>query len=101
MATAEKVHAGKGFLPILESASERHPEMVFFRVGTEDHNELAQAFEVKSIPAPVVVRERVMTAPLRGILPENVLEDLLNEVKDLDTDEVRREMADSGTRETG
>jgi thiol-disulfide isomerase/thioredoxin len=69
----------KGFLPVLEKASEDHPDVVFCRVNTEEHKDLAQAFEVKSIP----------------MLPNNVLEDLIAKVKKLDMDEVRREMEQS------
>ncbi len=85
----------KGFLPILENASERHPDIVFCRVNTEEHKELAQAFEVKSIPTLAVVRDRIMIASQPGMLPKNVLEDLITKVKELDMDEVRREMANS------
>jgi thioredoxin 1 len=85
----------KGFLPILERASERYSEIVFCRVNTEEHKELAQAFEVESIPTLVVVRERIMVASQPGMLPEDVLEDLIGKVKDLDMDEVRSEMANT------
>ena len=85
----------KGFLPILEKASETHADIVFCRVNTEDHKELAQAFDVKSIPTLVVIRDRVMVASQPGMLPEDVLEDLIGKVKNLDMDEVRREMANT------
>ncbi|MHC5013431.1 MAG: thioredoxin family protein [Planctomycetota bacterium] len=73
----------KGFLPILE----------FCRVNTEDHSELARAFDVESIPTLVVIRDRIMIASQPGMLPEDVLEDLLGQVKGLDMDVVRREIA--------
>ena len=82
----------KRFLPILEKASERHADIVFCRVNTEDHKDLAQAFDVESIPTLVVIRDRIMVASQPGMLPEDVLEDLIGKVKDLDMDEVRREM---------
>jgi len=82
----------KGFLPILEDASESHPEIVFCRVNTEEHRELAQAFDVESIPTLVVVRDQIMIASQPGMLPKHVLEDLIAKVKELDMDEVRREM---------
>ena len=83
----------KGFLPILEKASERHPDILFCRVNTEEHKELAQAFDVESIPTLVVIRDRIMIASQPGMLPENVLEDLIAKVKALEMDEVRREMS--------
>jgi thioredoxin 1 len=85
----------KGFLPILEKASERHSEIAFCRVNTQEHKELAQAFDVESIPTLVVIRDRVMVASQPGMLPEDVLEDLIGKVKNLDMDEVRREMANT------
>ena len=83
----------KAFLPVLEKASEDHPEIVFCRVNSEDHKALAQAFEVKSIPTLVVIRDRIMIASQPGMLPASVLEDLIDKVKKLDMDELRREMA--------
>ena len=82
----------RGFLPILEKASESHPEIAFCRVNTEENKELAQAFEVKSIPTLVVIRERIMIASQPGMLPEDVLEDLIEKSQELDMDELRREM---------
>jgi thioredoxin 1 len=82
----------KGFLPILEQASERHSDIVFCRVNTEEHKELAQAFDVKSIPTLVVIRDRIMIASQPGMLPEDVFEDLIGEVKRLDMDELRTEI---------
>ena len=83
----------KAFLPVLEKASEDHPDIVFCRVNSEEHKALSQAFEVKSIPTLVVVRDRIMIASQPGMLPASVLEDLIDKVKKLDMDEVRREMA--------
>ena len=85
----------KGFLPILEKAADRHPELAFCRVNTEEHKELAQAFDVESIPTLVVIRDRIMIASQPGMLPEDVLEDLIGKVKRLDMDELRREMAEA------
>jgi thioredoxin-like negative regulator of GroEL len=78
---------------VLEKASEDHPDIVFCRVNTEEQKALSQAFEVKSIPTLIVVRDRIMIASQPGMLPKSVLEDLIDKVKKLDMDEVRREMA--------
>ena len=89
----------KAFLPILEQASEAHPDIVFCRVNTEEHQELAQSFDIESIPTLVVVRDRIMIAPQPGSLPKNVLEDLITNVAGLDMDEVRGKMEE--TEDTG
>jgi thioredoxin 1 len=85
----------KAFLPILEKASESHPDIAFGRVNTEENRKLAQTFDVQSIPTLVVVRDRIMIASQPGMLPKDVLEDLIAKVRELDMDEVRREMANS------
>jgi thioredoxin 1 len=85
--------ACKEFMPILEQASARHSDVAFCRVNTEQYKELGKAFEVESIPTLVVIRDRVMIASQPGFLPEEVLEDLLAQVKNVDMDELRREMA--------
>jgi len=82
----------RGFFPILEKASESHPEIAFCRVNTEERKELAQAFDVKSIPTLVVIRERIMIASQPGMLPEDVLEDLIEKSQALDMEGVRREI---------
>ena len=89
----------KAFLPILEAAAETHPDIVFCRVNSDEHKELAQAFDVRSIPSLVVIRDRIMIASQPGMLPKDVLEDLIGKVRELDMDEVRREMADSEEKE--
>jgi thioredoxin len=85
----------KGFLPILEKASESHSDIVFCRVNTEEHKELAQAFDVTLIPTLVVIRDRILIALQPGMLPEDVLEDLIGRVKGLDMEELRAEMANT------
>ena len=81
-----------GFLPILENAADRHPDLCFCRVNAGKAKELTQAFEIESIPTLVVIRDRVMIASQPGLLPRDVLEDLIQKVKMLDMDEVRRDL---------
>jgi thioredoxin len=85
----------RAFLPVLERASERNPDIVFCRVNAEEEDELARAFEVVSIPTLVVIRDRIMIAAQPGKLPEDVLDDLISQVRALDMDQLRREMANS------
>ena len=81
-----------GFLPILENAADRHPELCFCRVNAGKAKELMQAFEIESIPTLVVIRDRVMIASQPGLLPRDVLEDLIQKANRLDMDQVRREL---------
>ena len=83
----------KEFLPVFESTAARHPDIAFCRVNTEDLNEMAQAFDVSSIPTLVAIRDRIMIASQPGSLPEHVLEKLIAQVREIDMDAVRAEMA--------
>ena len=86
----------KSFAPVFEAVSEKHPDVVFAKVNTETERELASYFNVRSIPTVVVFREQVGLFAQPGALPESGLESLIQQVRDLDMDEVRAELATEG-----
>ncbi len=83
------------FGPIFERAAERNPDLMFGKVDTEAQRELAAAFEITSIPTLMAVRDGVVLYSQPGALPEAALDDLIGQVRALDMDEVRREIAAS------
>jgi thioredoxin 1 len=84
------------FAPVYEKAAGRHPDIVFGKVDTEAEPELAAAYEIRSIPTLLIVRDGVALYAQPGALPEAALEDLINQARALDMDEVRRELAAQG-----
>lgn len=76
--------------PVYDSASERHPDLVFAKVDTEAQQELAAAFEIRSIPTLMIVRDNVAVFSQPGALPEAALEDVIGQARNLDMDEVRK-----------
>ena len=80
------------FGPVYEAVAEKHPQIVFAKVNTQDEQELAGSFQVRSIPTLMVFRDEVLLFAQAGALPGNVLEDLIDKVKELDMEEVRREI---------
>ncbi|GAA4616006.1 thioredoxin [Saccharopolyspora hordei] len=78
------------FAPVFERASEKHDDIVFAKVDTEDQPELAGAFNVQSIPTLAVIRDNVLVFQQAGALPENVFEELVGQARGLDMDEVRK-----------
>lgn len=82
------------FAPTFETASEKHTDVVFGKVDTEDQQELAAAFGIRSIPTLMVFRDQILLYNQPGALPPAALEDLIGQVKDLDMDDVRRQIAD-------
>ncbi|MFJ8885831.1 thioredoxin [Streptomyces sp. NPDC102402] len=80
----------KQFAPVYDSASDRHPDLVFAKVDTEAQQELAAAFEIRSIPTLMIVRDNVAVFSQPGALPEAALEDVIGQARNLDMDEVRK-----------
>ena len=78
------------FAPVFEAAAERHADVVFGKVDTEAQPGLAAAFEVRAIPTLMVLRDGVLLAAQPGALPASLLDDLVEKVRALDMDDVRR-----------
>jgi len=83
----------RSFAPTYEAASEQHEDIVFAKVDTEDQQELAQIFGIRSIPTLMVFRDQVILYAQPGALPGNLLDDLIGQVKAIDMDEVRAQIA--------
>lgn len=83
----------RGFAPIYEQASEAHPDVVFAKVNTDDEQELAGAFQIRSIPTLMVFREQVVLFQQAGALPAAALEQVLTQTKSLDMAKVHQEIA--------
>jgi len=82
----------RGFAPVFEAASQLHGDSVFAKVNTDEETELAGAFEIASIPTLMVFRDQICVFSQPGALPAAALEDLIQKVKALDMDEVRRQL---------
>jgi len=83
----------RAFAPTFEAASEKHPDIVFAKVNTEEQQNLAAAFSIRSIPTLMLFRENVIIYSEAGSLPAGELDHLLNQAKALDMEEVRRDIA--------
>ncbi len=84
----------RAFAPIYESASEKHPGIVFAKVNTEDQQQLAASFSIRSIPTLMIFREQIILFSQPGSLPGPALDDLIGKVMELDMEMVRKEIAD-------
>ncbi|MER5747511.1 thioredoxin [Streptomyces sp. NPDC059913] len=89
------------FSPVYEAASERHDDVVFAKVNTEEQQELAAAFEIRSIPTLMIVRENVAVFAQPGALPEAALEDVIGQARKLDMDEVRKSIEEQKNQAPG
>jgi thioredoxin 1 len=85
------------FAPIFEAAAERHPDVVFGKVDTETESGLAGSLNIRAIPTLMVLRDGVLLAAEPGVMPDEVLDDLITQVRALDMDEVRRRVEEQRT----
>ena len=86
----------KGFAPVYEKAAETHPDVVFAKVNTDEQQELAGAFGIRSIPTLMVFREKVILFQQAGALPGNALEQVITQAKALDMAKVHAEISQQG-----
>ena len=83
----------RGFAPVFEKASEAHPDVVFAKVNSDEQQELAGAFNIRSIPTLMVFREKVILFQQAGALPGQALDQVLTQAKSLDMTKVHQEIA--------
>ncbi len=84
----------KTFEPIFKEASEKHAEITFGTVDTDAEPEIAGAFNIQSIPTFMVFRDQIGLLSQPGVLSESALDSVIEQVKGLDMDEVRAQIAE-------
>src|SRR5574342_183271 len=82
----------KGFAPVYEAAAENHPGIVFGKVNTDDEQEIAAHFGIRSIPTLMIFRDQIIIFAQPGALPGNALDHVISQAKGLDMDQVRKEI---------
>ena len=85
---------------MFEGASEQHQDVVFAKVNTDDEQEIAAAFSIRSIPTLMVFRERVLLFQQAGALPASALQQVLEQTKALDMAQVHKEIAERDSAES-
>ena len=90
----------KAYGPVYERVSEDFPDVVFGKIDTEDQQQLAGMFGIRSIPTTIVFKEGIGVFMQPGALPEDALRDLVLKIKEIDMDEVRAEMAEKEGKES-
>jgi thioredoxin len=82
------------FGPIFEATAEENPDVTFAKVDTEAEQQLAGSLGIMSIPTLMIFRDGIQLFSQPGALPKQALDDLLRQVRQLDMDEVRKQLAD-------
>jgi len=83
----------KMFAPIFQEVSEKYEDIVFGKVNTEEEQQLAAMFQIRSIPTLMIFRDQIVIFAQPGMLPGSALEEIIQKARDLDMDMVRAEVA--------
>lgn len=82
----------KQFAPVYSKVSDAHPDVVFGKVDTQAEQELAAAASITSIPTTMAFRDGILVFSRPGALPEAALQEVISQVRDLDMDDIRRQL---------
>jgi thioredoxin 1 len=83
----------RAFAPTFEKVAEKNPDVVFAKVNTDEEQEIAAHFQIRSIPTLMVFRDQIIVFSQPGALPQGPFEQVVSKAKGLDMDEVRKQIA--------
>ena len=89
----------KSFGPIYEELSEKYPDIVFAKINTEDEQQLAANFNIRSIPTLMIFREKIVLFSQPGALAGSQLEEVIAQAQGLDMDQVRKDIDEQMKKE--
>jgi thioredoxin 1 len=87
------------FAPVFEEASETHPDVTFGKIDTDAQQQLSAMANIRSIPTLMAFRDGILVFNQAGALPAPALEQVVQAVRALDMDDVRRQIADAEAAE--
>jgi thioredoxin 1 len=83
----------RSFAPVYDKVSADHDDIVFAKVNTEEEQQIAAHFQIRSIPTLMIFRDQIIIFSQPGALPEGSFRDLLAKAGELDMDKVRADIA--------
>jgi thioredoxin 1 len=89
----------RGFAPVFEKVAEANPDMVFAKVNTDEEQEIAAHFQIRSIPTLMVFKDQVIVFSQPGALPQGAFEQVVEKTKALDMEVVRKQIAEQEAAE--
>jgi thioredoxin 1 len=91
----------KAFAPAFEATSEKYPDVVFGKINTEEQQELAGHFQIRSIPNVMLFREQIVLFSQPGAMPPAGIDSVIEQAKALDMSKVRAEIAEAEAQSGG
>lgn len=83
----------RAFAPVFDAASDKHSDIIFGKVNTDEQQELGALFGIRSIPTLMVFRDGILLYAQPGSIPATALEELIRQARSLDMEQVRQELA--------
>lgn len=87
------------FAPVFEEASKTHPDITFAKIDTDAQQQLSAMANIRSIPTLMAFRDGILVFNQAGALPAPALEQVVQAVRDLDMDDVRRQISEAEAAE--
>jgi len=91
----------RSFAPTYEKVSNDFDDVVFAKVNTEDEQEIATHFQIRSIPTLMIFREKIIIFSQAGALPEQAFRQLVDRARELDMNEVRAQIEAEQAKQNG
>src|SRR5699024_2047235 len=85
----------KMFAPVYDDISQKHDDIVFGKIDTEDQQQLAAAAGISSIPTLMAFRENVLVFSQPGAINAQQLEQLIEQVRELDMEDVHKQVEEA------
>ncbi len=90
----------KQFGPVFSEVSEKHPDIVFAKINTEEEQEIAGMMNIRSIPTLMILRDQVVLYSEAGALPAAAFEEIIEKAKALDMAEVHKQIAEEQAKQS-
>ena len=82
----------KQFAKVYEKVSDQFPMIRFVKINIEEQQELADFFEIRSIPHLMVFKEGIVIYSDAGSMPESTLKELAQQALDADVSDIRAQI---------
>ncbi|TAL64072.1 MAG: thioredoxin [Legionella sp.] len=86
----------KQFSKVYEQVAEEFPQIKFAKVNIEQEQELAELFEIRSIPHLMVFKEGIVIYSDAGSMPESTLKELVQQAINVDISQIKTQMENEG-----
>jgi len=89
----------KQFGPVYEETSEKYDNITFAKVNTEEEQELAGHFQIRSIPTLMIFRDQIVIYSQPGALMGGQFEQLITQASELDMEDVKKQIAEEQAKQ--